>query len=121
MNPTLTAVVFILAVILVAGFLLLVVTLVPTIIQLKSLLKDLEKTSSEARELTANLKSISGKVEEDIGKVDHILDSTKESMGVVKHALKLVDKSFIKKSAGLLALIPAIRFGWNFVKKHKRR
>jgi predicted PurR-regulated permease PerM len=121
MNPTVTILIFFVALILSVGFVLLVVTLVPTINQLKSLLKDLEKTSSEARELAANLKSISDKVDEDIGKVDHILDSTKESVDVVKNALKLADKSFIKKSAGLLALIPAIRFGWNLVKKHKRR
>jgi predicted PurR-regulated permease PerM len=121
MSPTLGAIVFIAGVFLIAGFLLLVATLVPTIIQLKSLLKDLEKTSSEARELAANLKSISGKVEEDIVTVEHIIDSTKESVDVVKNALKQVDKSFIKKSAGLLALIPAIRFGWHLVKKHKRR
>ena len=121
MNQTVTVIIFVVALILSVGFLMLVLSLVPTINQLKVLLKDLEKTSSGVRELTANLKSIGGKVEEDIVKVDHILDSTKESLDVVKNALKQVDRSFIKKSAGLLALIPAIRFGWNLVKKLKRR
>ena len=96
-------------------------TLVPAITQLKSLLKDLEKTSSEVRDLAASLKSVSGKVDKDIEKFDVVLDSTMETVGTVKESLKFLNKNLLKQTAGLLALIPAIRFGWNLVKKIRRR
>ena len=114
-------IIFILALILSVGFLMLVITLVPAINQLKSLLIDLEKTSSEARDLAAQLKSVSGKVDNDIEKFDHILDSTKETMGTVKESLKFINKNVLKQTAGVVGVISAIRFGWNFVKKLKRR
>jgi len=120
MNSTVLVIVFIVALIVSVGFLMLVLTLVPAINQLKSLLKDLEKTSSETRDLVANLKDVSGKVNRDIEKVDTILDSTKEIVEVVKKSLKFIDKNVLKKSAGLLALIPAIKFGWNLVRKFKK-
>jgi uncharacterized protein YoxC len=112
---------FIVAVIGSVGFLLLVLTLVPTITQLKSLLKDLEKTSAEVRELAAQMKSIGGKVDNDIEKFDVVLDSTLETVGTVKESLKFLNKNVLKQTAGFLALIPAIRFGWNLVKKLRRR
>jgi hypothetical protein len=61
-----------------------------------------------------------GKVNRDIDKVDKILDSTNETVEVVKQSLKFVNKNVLKQSAGLLALIPAIKFGWNLVKKFKK-
>jgi predicted PurR-regulated permease PerM len=116
-----TSIIFIVALLLSVGFLLLVLTLIPAINQLRSLLKDLEKTSCEVRDLAAHMKSISEKVDRDIEKVDGILDASKETVDSVRHTLKFIDKNVLKKSAGLLALIPAIRFGWNLIKKHKGR
>jgi predicted PurR-regulated permease PerM len=121
MNSTIEVVIFVVALILSVGFLMLVLSLVPAINQLKSLLKDLEKTSTEARDLTVQLKSVSGKVDKDIEKFDQILDSTKETMGTVKESLKFLNKNVLKQTAGVLGLVSAIRFGWTFVKKLKRR
>jgi predicted PurR-regulated permease PerM len=101
------------------GFLLLVVTLVPAINQLKSLLTDLERTSSEFRALTAKLKEIGEKVETEADKVGTILDSSKRTAEVVSETLSMLNTTVFKKAAGILALIPAIKFGWNLVKKHK--
>jgi ABC-type transporter Mla subunit MlaD len=98
-----------------------VLSLVPAINQLKSLLKDLEKTSTEARDLAGQLKSVSGKVDKDIEKFDHILDSTQETMSTVKQSFKFLNKNVLKQTAGVVGLISAIRFGWSFVKKLKRR
>jgi hypothetical protein len=53
--------------------------------------------------------------------VDAVLDSTKETVDVVKNSLKFVNTKVLKQSAGLLALVPAIKFGWDFIKKFKRR
>ena len=121
MSSTIVVIIFVVALILSVGFLMLVLSLVPTINQLKSLLKDLEKTSAEARDLALQLKSVSGKVDKDIEKFDQILDSTKETVGTVKESFKFLNKNILKQTAGVLGLVSAIRLGWNFVKKLKRR
>ena len=121
MDPTLAVIIIFVAVVLLTGFSLLVFSLVPTINQLKSLLTDLEKTSSEARDLVSNLKSVSGKVDADLDKVDEILDTTKETVATAKESLKFVNTKVLKQSAGLLALIPAIKFGWDLIKKFKEK
>jgi len=38
---------------------------------------------------------------------------------VVSKTLSLVNKNVLRKSASALAVIPAIRFGWNMVRKMK--
>jgi predicted PurR-regulated permease PerM len=119
MSSTTTVIVFIVALILSVGFLMLVLSLVPAINQLKSLLTDLEKTSVEARNLTIQLKAVSEKVDKDVEKFDAILDASKETMETVSSSVKLINKSVIKKSAGFLAFLPAIKFGWDLVKKIK--
>jgi predicted PurR-regulated permease PerM len=121
MNSTIVVIIFVVALILSVGFLMLVLTLVPAINQLKSLLKDLEKTSAEARDLALKLKSVSGKVEKDIEKFDLVLDYTKETMGTVKESLKFINRSVLKQTAGVFGLVSAIRVGWNLIKKFKRR
>ncbi|MEN8154811.1 MAG: DUF948 domain-containing protein [Acidobacteriota bacterium] len=119
MDSVSIVIIFIVALIFSVGFLLIVLSLVPTLNQLRSLLKDLEKTSVEARELTKKLYDVSDKVDNDLEKVNSIIDSTKESVGTVSESLKLINKSFLKQSAGLLAFFPALRYGWKFVKKMK--
>ncbi len=121
MNSTIVVIIFVVALILSVGFLMLVLTLVPAINQLKSLLKDLEKTSGEARDLAMQLKSLSGKVEKDIEKFDQVLDSTKETMGTVKESLSFINRNVLRQTAGVFGLVTAIRFGWNLIKKFKRR
>jgi predicted PurR-regulated permease PerM len=120
MDPTLAVIIIFVAVVLLTGFSLLVFSLVPTINQLRSLLADLEKTSSEARDLVTNLKSVSGKVDTDLEKVDKILEATNETVTTVKESLKFVNTKVLKQSAGLLALIPAIKFGWDLIKKFRK-
>lgn len=119
MSPTLTAVLFVVAVIFTVGFILLVLALVPAINQLKSMLADLEKTSEEARQLAVRLTEISAKVDQDIDKFNTILDASKETVETVKESVKFVNKKVLKQSAGLFALIPAIKLGWDLVKKIK--
>jgi len=115
MDPTITVILFIVAL----GFMMLVMSLIPAIKQLKKLLVDLEKTSAEARELTIRLKEISVKVDQDVEKFNAILDSSKEAVETVSKSMKFVNKNIIKHSAGFFALIPAIRLGWDLVKKIK--
>lgn len=119
MNTSIVLIVFIAALIFSVGFLVLVLTLVPAINQLKSLLTDLERTSSQFRDLAIRLKILSEKVDQDLGKIDAVLDSSKETVEVVSDSLKYINVNILKRSAGLLAFIPAIKFGWNLVKKIK--
>lgn len=119
MNTAVIIVVFFVALLISLGFLILMVTLVPAINQLKSLLGDLERTSTEFRALTAKVKEIGEKVEVETEKVSTILDASKKTVEVVSETLSMLNRNVLKKSAGILALIPAIKFGWNLVKKHK--
>lgn len=119
MNTAVIIVVFFVALLISLGFLILMVTLVPAINQLKSLLGDLERTSTEFRALTAKVKEIGEKVEVETEKVSTILDASKKTVEVVSETLSMINRNVLKKSAGILAFIPAIKFGWNLVKKHK--
>ncbi len=119
MDSVTIVIIFIVALIFSVGFLMIVISLVPALNQLKSLLTDLEKTSSEARELTRKLQDVSEKVDDDLLKINSIIDSTRESVGSVSHSLKFLNKNFVKHSAGLLAFFPALKLGWRFMKKRK--
>jgi uncharacterized protein YoxC len=112
-------IIFIVALVLSVGFLLVVFSVVPAINQFKALLIDLEKTSTEARELTIRLKILSEKIDEDVEKVNELIDTSKETFSAVSKSVKMINASIFKKYSGLIALIPAIKFGWNIVRKIK--
>jgi len=119
MDSVTIVIIFIVALIFSVGFLLVVISLVPTLNQLKSLLADLEKTSYEARELTKRLQGVSEKVDDDLEKINSIVDTAKESVGTVSNSIKYLNKNLIKQGAGVLAFIPAVKLGWRFMKKRK--
>ncbi|MCK5223067.1 MAG: DUF948 domain-containing protein [Candidatus Aminicenantes bacterium] len=119
MDSVTIVIIFIVALIFSVGFLLVVISLVPALNQLKSLLADLEKTSYEARKLTIKLQDVSEKVDDDLAKINSIIDTTRESVGSVSNSLKFLNKNLLKQSAGFLAFIPALKLGWKFVKKRK--
>ena len=119
MTSEILMIVFIAALIGSIALLIIALTLVPAINQLRSVLKELEKTSNEFRELTIRLKILSEKVDRDVDKFDAVLDASKETVETVSGAVKYIDRNVLKKSAGFLALIPAIKFGWDLVKKYR--
>ena len=119
MDSVTIVIVFIVALIFSVGFLLVVISLVPALNQLKSLLSDLEKTSYEARKLTIKLQDVSEKVDDDLAKINSIIDTTRESVGSVSNSLKFLNKNLLKQSAGVLAFFPALKLGWKFMKKRK--
>lgn len=114
-----TTILFLTALIFSVGFLLLVILLVPAINRLKSTLEDMEKTSVQVRDLALKLKELGAKVDRDVDKFDAVLDASKETVEVVADSVKLINRSFLRKTAGLMAFIPAIKFGWNLVRKFK--
>lgn len=119
MGTATTIVIFIVALLISVGFLLLVLTLVPAINQLRLLMADLAKTSEEARDLTVKLQGVVERVDGEAEKVGEIIESSKKSLHVITRTLNLVNRNVLRKSAGVMALIPAIRFGWNMVRKTK--
>ncbi len=119
MDSVTIVIIFIVALIFSVGFLLVVISLVPALNQLKSLLSDLEKTSYEARKLTIKLQDVSEKVYDDLAKINSIIDTTRESVSSVSNSLKFLNKNMLKQSAGLLAFFPALKLGWKFMKKRK--
>lgn len=119
MDSVTIVIIFIVALIFSVGFLLVVISLVPALNQLKSLLSDLEKTSYEARKLTIKLQDVSEKVDDDLAKINSIIDTTRESVSSVSNSLKFLNKNMLKQSAGLLAFFPALKLGWKFMKKRK--
>ncbi len=119
MNTATQILIFIGAGVVTAVLVLITVSVLSTLNQLRSLMTDLEKTSVETRELTLKLHEVTEKVNRDVDKVDGILEASKETVTLVTNSAKLINKSFLTKSAGFLTILPAIKMGWNLVKKFK--
>ena len=119
MSTTVLIILFAVALVVSLGFLLLVVTLVPAIQQFKSLMIDLEKTSVEARDLARETKRLLTLAEERLDKVDSVLAQSKRTVEHVGDTLSFINHNMLRRSAGLLAFLPAVKMGWNLVKKFK--
>lgn len=119
MNTPVLIIVFVVALVFSLGFLLLVITLIPAIQQFKSLLVDLEKTSMEVRDLAREAKRLGGIAEERLEKADMVLGQAKRTVENAGDVLQFVSQNVLRRSVGLLAFLPAIKMGWNLVKKIK--
>jgi predicted PurR-regulated permease PerM len=119
MSTPILIIVFVVALVFSLGFLLLVITLVPAIQQFKSLLTDLEKTSLEVRDLAREAKRLSSMAEDRLEKVDMVLTQSKRTVENAGDALQFISQNVLRRSVGLLAFLPAIKLGWNLVKKIK--
>ena len=119
MSTTVLIIIFVVALVVSLGFLLLVVTLVPAIQQFKSLMIDLEKTSIEARDLARETKRLLTLAEDRLDKVDSVLSQSKRTVEHVGDTLSFINHNVLRRSAGLLAFLPAVKMGWNLVKKFK--
>jgi hypothetical protein len=119
MNTTVLIIVFGVSLVFSLGFLLLVFSLIPAIQQFKSTLLDLEKTSVEFRDLARELKRVSVMAEERLDKVDIVLDQSRRTVENAGEALHFISQNVLRRSAGLLAFLPAIKIGWNLIKKIK--
>ncbi len=125
MDTATQVIIFIVALLFSAGFLALIIVLVPAIRELKALFIDLQKTSAEVRELTVEMKKISANVEGKLDGIDSMLSNSQKIVSNVGKAYSLLNNSAVKnsilKNSEWLALIPAILLGWKAVSKLKRR
>jgi len=119
MSTAVLIIVFVAALVFSLGFLLLVLTLIPAIQQFKSMLLDLEKTSVEVRDLTRELKRVSAMAEDRLEKVDLVLAQSSRTVENAGDALQFISQNVFRRSAGLLAFLPAIKIGWNLIRKIK--
>jgi predicted PurR-regulated permease PerM len=113
-------IIFIVALAFSAGFLALVIVLVPAIRELRALLSDLRMTSSEVRDLTEELNRISSGIGGRIEGIGGVLSKSQKISSNVRMALNLASKLPLAK-AEWLALVPAIMWGWKAVSRLKRR
>jgi high-affinity K+ transport system ATPase subunit B len=119
MNTAVLIIVFVVALVFSLGFLLLVLTLIPAIQQFKSMMLDLEKTSVEVRDLARELKRVSAMAEDRLEKVDMVLAKSGRTVENAGEVLHFISQNVFRRSAGLLAFLPAIKIGWNLIKKIK--
>lgn len=117
MSTPVLIIVFVVALVFSLGFLLLVITLVPAIQQLRSLLLDLEKTSLEVRDLAREAKRLGAIAEERLEKVDMVISQSKRTVESAAAALHFINHNVLRRSAGWLAFLPAVKIGWNLVKR----
>jgi uncharacterized protein YoxC len=117
MEPATQVIIFIVALLISAGFLALVIVLVPTIREVKNLLVDLEKTSAEARELIIEARKISENVEGKLEGFDGIITNAQKITSSVGRAASILNNPIIKQFEWLAALIPAVLLGWKAVSK----
>ena len=110
MESATQVIIFIVALAFSAGFLAIVIVLVPAIRELTALLADLQKTSGEVRELVEQAKNISSNVEGKLEGIDSIVSNTKTIATGVNRALKAANLNIAGKPE-LLALIPALLLG----------
>ena len=113
-------IIFIVALLLSAGFLMLVIVIIPTIRELKELLIDLQKTSTEVRELAEEMKKISTDVEGKLVGFNDMLSNSQKIATNVGSAFKMLNNT-VFKNAEWLALIPALLWGWKKAANFKRR
>jgi len=113
-------VIYIVAILISSGFLTLVIVLVPAIRELKDLLADLQKTSTEVRGLVEEIQKISSDVEGKLTGFNSMLSSSQKIATNVSGALRLLNTAAFR-NLEWLALIPAVLWGWKAVSKIKRR
>ncbi|HNX96209.1 MAG TPA: DUF948 domain-containing protein [Candidatus Aminicenantes bacterium] len=119
MNTALTIAIIGTAVVGAVGFLLLVLTLIPAIQQLRSALLDIEKTSAEVRDLAREWKRMGLLVEDRMEKVDAVLENTRRVTEGTAQTMHFINHNVLQRTAGIFAFLPAIKMGWNLVKKIK--
>ena len=113
-------IIFIVALVFSSGFLALVIVLVPAIRELTALLADLQKTSTEVRDLAEQMKYISTNVEGKLEGIDHIMTNSRSIASNVTRVLGAFNNNMATKSEWL-ALIPALLLGYKAVTTLKRR
>jgi hypothetical protein len=110
---------FIAALVVCSAVAVLVAALVPAINQLRTLLLDLEKTSVEVRDLTRHLKHLSIDMDERLQRVDSVIETSRDTVEEVSSTFRFINENVLRRTAGLLSFLPAVKLGWTLVKKIK--
>jgi len=119
MDAVTHAVIIFIALVITAGFLVLVVALVPAIRDWRELMASLRKTSDEVRAVAIDAKRISAGAAERFEDLSGIMSQAERIARGMGSAIGTLKAS--SKYAEWLALIPAILLGWKAVSSIKRR
>ena len=104
------------------AFVVAVVFLVLSQVQIRRTAREGERTLVELRELAEGLKDIGQKVDARIDDVGEILESSKKTVaGLSKASLFLTMNVVRPASKYLLILYPLLRLGWRQLKKRKEK
>lgn len=103
------------------GFLFLVGSLFPLIRSLTRASKELEETIRSARETLRKLDGTVERVNAELDGVDRIIVHTYSAIGTTLQTLKSLQNRLLSPSLGVLSMIPALKIGWNFIAKRKKK
>ena len=112
MDAATQIIIFIVALIISAGFLAIIIVLVPAIRDLRALLVDLRKTSEEVRGLAVEAQKISANVEGKLEGIDGIVANTRKISSLVGRAASKMENPAFRHLEWLAALVPALLLGW---------
>lgn len=115
MDAATQIIIFIVALIISAGFLAIIIVLVPAIRDLRALLVDLRKTSEEVRELALETRKISVNVEGKLEGIDGFVANTRKVSSLVGRAASKMENPAFRHLEWLAALVPALLLGWKAV------
>ncbi|MBN2079229.1 MAG: hypothetical protein JW838_09705 [Spirochaetes bacterium] len=115
MDAATQIIIFIVALIISAGFLAIIIVLVPAIRDLRALLVDLRKTSEEVRELAVETRKISVNVEGKLEGIDGFVANTRKVSSLVGRAASKMENPAFRHLEWLAALVPALLLGWKAV------
>jgi len=102
------------------GFLVLVFSLLPLIHSLTRASKEIEKTVSESRDTIQKIDDITERIDKELDSVDDIIINSLKTLKSITNTLNIVNKHILKPSFKIFSLIPAVKFGWDFVAKRKK-
>lgn len=114
-----TIILLICAVLVTFGFILLVAFLLPVLLKFRDLLVEVQSTTHEIRHLAVSLQNTNERVSEDLERVDELLAASRHTVATVNSVVQTVSRALTRHSAGLFALLPAIKIGWSLVKRIK--
>ncbi len=103
------------------GFIVLIFSIIPLIHSLTRASKETEETIKEMRETIRKVDITIDRINKQLDSVDDITIGLLETLNATTKTLKTVNKKVLTPSLGLLSMIPAIKFGWDFISKHKKK
>jgi hypothetical protein len=99
------------------GFPVLVIATILLFSKIKNLLDQAEKMSVEITGLIIEIRKITENIEEKFSKISGVFNTSRSVIRLISTAARFGGRATMTKTAGILALVPAFKFGWKQIKK----